>query len=135
MLIGRPVICEWDLSTDFHLEEDMKALILLALAGSLATPSNPALARAKGPRIVELSVTGDGLEPSKVKVQKGEHLRLAITRHTEKTCIKKIIVKEYGIERDLPLGEEVTIDITPKKAGEIDYVCGMGMKAGTLIVQ
>jgi plastocyanin domain-containing protein len=35
----------------------------------------------------------------------------------------------------LPLGKAVAFDFTPDKAGEMTYVCGMGMIRGVLVVQ
>lgn len=84
---------------------------------------------------VVLSVTDQGFTPSRVKVEKGKPLTLVITRTTEKTCATEIIIPDYGIKRDLPLNEVVTIALTPKKAGEIKYSCAMGMLGGVLAIE
>jgi plastocyanin domain-containing protein len=45
------------------------------------------------------------------------------------------VVPDRGIKRDLPLGKPVEITFTPQKAGELRYVCGMGMFSGRVIVK
>jgi len=44
------------------------------------------------------------------------------------------VIKEYGIERKLPLTEPVTVEFTPRK-GEFSFACGMNMIKGKLIVE
>ena len=87
-----------------------------------------------GVRTVEMKVTEDGFVPSKVKVQKGEKVRLVVTRKTERTCAKEIVIKAYGINQPLPLDKPVTVELTPKASGEIKYACGMDMISGVLLV-
>ncbi len=77
-------------------------------------------------RSVALSVTDQGFTPDHVKVRQGEPVDIVITRKTDKTCATAINIPDYGIKRDLPLNEAVTVSLTPKKSGEIKYSCGMG---------
>lgn len=84
---------------------------------------------------VSLSVTEDGFTPDHVKVKKGAPIDLVITRKTAKTCATVIDIAAYGIKRELPLNEAVTINFTPTKTGEIKYSCGMGMLGGVLSVE
>jgi plastocyanin domain-containing protein len=87
-----------------------------------------------GVRTVEMAVTEDGFVPSKIKAKKGEKLRLVITRKTDRTCATEIVVKDHGIEKELPLGKPVTVELTPAKSGEIRYACGMGHVTGVLFI-
>lgn len=87
-----------------------------------------------GVRTIEMAVTEDGFVPSKVKAAKGEKVRLVVTRKTDRTCAKEIVVKDHGIHKTLPLNEAVTVEFTPKKAGEIRYACGMDMISGVVLV-
>lgn len=90
----------------------------------------------KGPRTVEMKVTDKGYEPTPISVKKGEPLRLRITRTTDETCAKDIILPDYGIEKELPLNKPVDVEFTPTKAGKLKYGCSMGMMiAGVLIVE
>jgi plastocyanin domain-containing protein len=87
-----------------------------------------------GVRTVEMKVTEDGYVPAKIKAQKGEKLRLVITRTTDRTCAREIVVKSHGINKPLPLGTAVTVELTPKASGEIKYACGMDMITGVIFV-
>jgi plastocyanin domain-containing protein len=87
-----------------------------------------------GVRTVEMQVTEDGFVPSKIKANKGEKLRLVITRKTDKTCATEIVIKEAGVNTKLPLDKTVTVDVTPKKSGELKYACGMDMITGVIFV-
>jgi plastocyanin domain-containing protein len=108
----------------------MTALIISALLAL-----GPGVAKAEKGRTVELSVTDKGFEPSNITVKKGEPLHLVVTRKTDQTCATSIDIKDAGIRKELPLNQAVAIDFTPEKAGEIRYVCGMGMMGGVLLVQ
>ena len=87
-----------------------------------------------GVRTVEMTVTDDGFVPSKIKAKKGEKLRLVVTRKTDRTCAKEIVVKDHGINQPLPLDKAVTVEFTPKKSGEIRYACGMDMISGVVFI-
>jgi plastocyanin domain-containing protein len=87
-----------------------------------------------GVRTVEMQVTEDGFVPSKIKAKKGEKLRLVVTRKTDRTCAKEIVVKDHGIEKELPLDKPVTVEFTPAKSGEIHYACGMGHVTGIVFI-
>ena len=108
----------------------MTALIVSALLAL-----GPGAAKAEKGRTVELSVTDKGFEPDSITVKKGEPLHLVVTRKTDQTCATSIDIKDAGVRKDLPLNKPVAIDFTPHKAGEIRYVCGMGMMGGVLLVQ
>lgn len=128
--------------------------ILPPLAAALALSAGPALAQhdhghgataavaagiaegtvQNGVRVVDMTVTEDGFVPSKVKVKKGEKVRLMVTRKTDSTCAKEIVIKEAGINQPLPLDKTVSIELTPRKSGEIRYACGMDHISGVLFV-
>ncbi len=84
---------------------------------------------------VTIAVTEQGFAPERIKVKKGEPVTLVITRKTDKTCATAINIPDYGIKHDLPLNQAVTLTFTPKSAGEIKYVCGMGMPGGVIVVE
>jgi len=87
-----------------------------------------------GVRTVEMTVTEDGFVPSKVKAKKGEKVRLVVTRRTDRTCAKEIVIKDHGINQPLPLDKPVTVEFTPSKSGEIRYACGMDMVSGVVFI-
>lgn len=87
-----------------------------------------------GVRTVTIAVTDNGFEPSRVKAQKGEKVRLVVTRKTERTCATEIVVRDFGINQPLPLGKAVTVQFTPAKSGEIRFACGMGHVSGVVFI-
>ena len=87
-----------------------------------------------GVRTVEIAVTEKGFEPSRVKAKKGEKVRLVVTRKTNSTCAKEMIIKDLGINQPLPLDKAVTVELTPKSSGEIHWACAMGHVRGVLFV-
>jgi plastocyanin domain-containing protein len=55
-------------------------------------------------------------------------------RKTEETCPKEVVIKEYKIDRKLPLNESVTVEFTPRK-GEFTFACGLGTTNGQSILE
>jgi plastocyanin len=109
--------------------------------GSHRGPAGPAAAAGiaegtvkDGVRTIELSVTEEGFVPSRVKAKMGEKVRLVVTRKTDSTCAKELVIKDYGIQRPLPLDRAVTVELTPATSGEIRYACGLDHVAGVLFV-
>lgn len=109
--------------------------VALAQAGAPAK-AEPKKADAKKERRIEISVTDDGFEPTPIKVKKDEPLKLVVTRKTEATCAKQLVLDEGKISADLPLNKAVEVSFTPTRAGQIKYGCAMGkMISGVLIVE
>jgi plastocyanin domain-containing protein len=104
-----------------------------------AAPAGSANAIAEGTvkngvRVFEMQVTDEGFVPARLKVQKGQKVRLLITRKTDRTCATEIVIKDYGINTPLPLNKAATVELTPKASGEIKYACAMNMIGGVLFV-
>lgn len=108
-------------------------LAVIALTVMDASP-----ARAGGtsqPQTAQLAVTERGFEPAQLSLKAGTPVNLVVTRKTDRTCATQIRIKEFGILKDLPLNQPVTVSFTPKKSGPIRYSCGMGMLFGALNVE
>lgn len=84
---------------------------------------------------VNLQVTENGFEPSEVKIKPGTHVVLHITRKTNVTCATNVVIKEKNIKKELPLNQQVDIDLGKLKKGDLRYACGMDMITGHLIVE
>jgi plastocyanin domain-containing protein len=119
--------------------------ILLVAACSSEMPTKtewkaPATAPAPAPVVahVDIAVTEAGFEPARVAVPRGQPVTLVFTRKTDKTCAKAVVLnvdEKTRIEKDLPLGQPVTIAATFPTAGELHYTCGMNMVTGVLAVR
>jgi plastocyanin domain-containing protein len=115
----------------------LAALLAVAPEAKPAPAAQPQATQAapQHVRTVKLAVTKKGFVPDKVKVKKGEPLRLLVTRKTEQTCATEIEIEDTKISQDLPLNKEVEVDYTPTKSGEVRYACSMGMVSGVLLVE
>lgn len=107
----------------------MIAILFVAL---LAFPS-----LGSEPKIEEITVTISGMSytPSEIEVTKGVPVRIIFERDDEPTCGGTIVFPELGIERKLEAGETVVIELTPEKAGVLNFTCGMKMMKGKIVVQ
>jgi plastocyanin domain-containing protein len=83
----------------------------------------------------QVAVTEKGFEPSSITVRSNVPAKITFTRKTDATCATEVVVPEYNIKRALPLNQPVTVEFTPKKAGEIAFACGMNMLKGKVVVQ
>jgi plastocyanin domain-containing protein len=122
----------------------MKTRSLLLSAVALAFIASPALAQhghdhgsarpataaagtvKDGVRTIEMAVTQNGFEPAHVKVKQGEKVRFVVTRKTDRTCAKEIVIDGHGVREALPLDKPVTVEFTPATSGELRYQCGHG---------
>lgn len=92
-------------------------------------------ARNAAPQVAKITVTKDGFSPARVSVRAGTALRLTFLRTTDETCATEVVVPSLKIKRALPLNQLVDVDFTPEKAGTIDFVCGMAMLKGAIVVE
>lgn len=83
---------------------------------------------------VTVEITDKGFEPGSLKLKAGAPAKVTFVRKTDETCAKEVVIKDYKIERKLPLNEPVTVEFTPRK-GEFVFACGMNMVKGKLIVE
>lgn len=86
-------------------------------------------------RTIEVTVTENGFEPESLEVKRGQPITLVVTRRTDETCVRDIVIADLGIKKELPLNQPVTISFVPEKAGEMRYACGMGMETGVIMVR
>ncbi len=112
----------------------MKASWCIGIVAAVLIGPPRAAVAAQPPRTIQVAVTEKGVEPPHVTVTKGQPLKLVVTRKTDETCAKEIVIADENIKADLPLDKPVTLSFTPKRAGEIKYACGMNMITGVLEV-
>jgi plastocyanin domain-containing protein len=89
-----------------------------------------------GVRTVAITVTEKGYEPGRVKLKKGEPVKLVVTRKTDQTCATEVVLEQHNINTPLPLNTPVEMTFTPDKSGELRYGCAMGkMISGVFLVE
>jgi plastocyanin domain-containing protein len=84
-------------------------------------------------REIEVSVTDNGFEPSRIEVNRGDNVTLVVTRKTEQTCATGIVVADRAISQDLPMNESVRVAIGNVEGGEIAFACPMDMIKGSIV--
>jgi hypothetical protein len=82
-----------------------------------------------------INVSSAGYDPARITTKAGQPLKLAFRRADAQNCGREVTFPGLGITRELPPGETVVIDLTPKKSGSLNFSCGMKMLHGELLVQ
>jgi len=100
--------------------------------GPATAPSAPPTANLKH---VAITVTGEGFSPSGVKATKGDRLMLMFKRTTEKTCATAVEFPELKLKKELPLNQDVMVEISTAESRTISFQCGMGMYKGSVVIQ
>lgn len=103
----------------------MKKMIMAALA--LALSFNLMAAQEQ---VYKMTITEKGFEPNELKVKPEVPVVLKITRKTNGTCAREIVVPSKNLKVDLPLDKEVTVNIGKLQKGEIKFGCSMEMMVG-----
>ncbi len=109
------------------------AVVLVAL--TLALVLAAAGCAGGGGGRVAVAVTEEGFVPAAIPAKTGRAVTLVVTRKTDATCAKEIVFADLGVTKELPLDQAVEVTVTPTKAGDLRFACGMGMIAGKLVVQ
>jgi len=73
--------------------------------------------------------------PDRIQVEQGRPVRLVFTRREPNPCTDQVVFPDFGIVRDLPVGQPVPIEFAPDRAGEFEFHCGMNMVRGRLSVR
>ena len=99
------------------------ALVAWGCGGSKLAESPQAQGQAQAPvaasgaQEIHLAVTDAGFEPAQVTVAKDRPIVLTVVRKTDQTCAREIVFKEIDLKRDLPLNQEVRIELPARTAG------------------
>ena len=102
-------------------------------AASPTTATEPRME--DGVQVVDVTVGQMGYEPLRIQLEAGVPARLVFTRTVEGECPSQVQIPAFGIEPvDLPMNEPTAIEFTPDEAGTFQFVCGMDMMEGALLV-
>ncbi|MFN3648558.1 MAG: cupredoxin domain-containing protein [Armatimonadota bacterium] len=89
---------------------------------------------ATGAQEVKILVKG-GYDPDVVVVRQGRPVRLEFYRDETAGCSDTVVLGDFGIARPLPPYQSTVVELTPERAGEFTFTCGMNMLRGKLIVE
>jgi plastocyanin domain-containing protein len=76
-----------------------------------------------------------GYTPDVIVVEHGKPVRLNFRREETAGCSDTVIFPDFAKSSKLPTGQTVSIELLPKKPGEYEFRCGMGMLKGKLIAE
>ncbi len=93
-----------------------------------------ARADAGGVQRVRITVKG-GYTPDVVVVKRGVPLELEFYRDEASACTEEVVLNDFNLARRLPAFKATTVRLTPERAGEFTFNCGMGMVHGKLVVE
>jgi RND family efflux transporter MFP subunit len=83
----------------------------------------------------DVAITPQGFEPDRITINRNVPVELRFTRQTDATCAKAVSIPALKLKQDLPLNVGVVVSIPPQAKGEIEFVCGMNMLKGTVVVR
>lgn len=109
------------------MKKIISAFVVLLTTTALMAKDN---AQQTAQQTLDLLVTENGFEPSRINVKPATKVTLKVTRKTDSTCATQIQVPSLKIKKDLPLNETVSIELGKLKKGEIRFGCGMNMMVG-----
>lgn len=112
----------------------LSVMILAVVCHSGLSASLPQRSGPASPQSLRVSFTEKGFQPSSFPVRLNVPVQITFVRQTDDLCATDVLIPEYNIKRELPLNQPVVIELTPKKTGEIVFVCGMMAFKGTLVV-
>ena len=75
----------------------------------------------------EVQVTEAGFVPDTIPGQVGKPITLVVTRKTDRTCARELVIKGQPGKTELPLDHGVEVTFTPTAAGHLPFGCAMGM--------
>lgn len=87
-----------------------------------------------GVQEIKVTVKG-GYSPDVIVVKQGTPVRLDFYRDETASCSETVVFGDFGIARDLPAFKTTSIELTPERAGEYTFTCGMNMLRGKLVVE
>lgn len=83
---------------------------------------------------VDVVVEG-GYSPDVISIPKGRATKINFVRKDRSSCLEEIVLPDFKVKKFLPVGEKVTVEITPEKEGEFGFACGMNMYHGKIVVR
>ncbi|MFZ5469578.1 MAG: cupredoxin domain-containing protein [Myxococcota bacterium] len=105
------------------------------LAASPGRPTQEVSADVRaGVQEVLIKVQG-GYEPSLVSLKKGVPVRLRFLRQDTGECSRELKIPAFDVHTELTPMKETVVELTPNKAGEFAFSCGMDMMKGRLVVK
>jgi plastocyanin domain-containing protein len=94
----------------------------------------PVTASGSGVQEATIRVEG-GYEPAVLEVAAGRPVRLTFDRREKNPCSDEIVLKDFGIRRELAPFARTIVEFTPPAPGRYEFTCGMGMLHGAIVAR
>lgn len=118
-------------------------LVTLAGAGAilwvnyyffLATRLAAVATLSAGHQHITVEVHG-GYSPSVIRVRAGRPVQIDFHRTDSGSCTEEVVIGDFGIRAFLPPGKTTPVRFRPEAPGVHEFICGMGMVRGKVIVE
>jgi plastocyanin domain-containing protein len=110
------------------------AILVVACKKEQPAPAKVTPIEVKGKR-VDVTAGANGFSPKEVTVKQGEPTTLVFTRTTDETCADKVVFPEINVTKDLPLNQQVPVEVPVDKTRTLAFECGMGMFKSKVVIQ
>lgn len=87
-----------------------------------------------GAQEAEVVVDG-GYLPNVVVLRQGVPAIVVFNRKDTSSCFSEIVLPDFGVHEQLPVGKRHAVKIDTSKAGEFQYSCGMNMFHGKIFIK
>lgn len=87
-----------------------------------------------GYQLIAINVKG-GYKPANIIVQNGKPIKFEFLRQESAPCSEMVIFPDFQTTLTLPMGQKVTIELPPLRAGIYNFTCQMGVYKGKVIVE
>ncbi len=99
----------------------------------------PAIAQAAGTGLAAtndaaIEIASTGYNPSELTVKAGSPVTLTIKNTGGGGCTQAFTIPSLGVQKVVPIGSSDTVSFTPSQAGDIPFMCSMGMFRGVMHV-
>ena len=102
---------------------------LLVCSTASNTPSAETVSEAT------ITIGSIGYIPNNITVKRGANITLHLVNKDGSSCIQAFTIPSLGIQKVVPVGSSDTIQFTaPQAAGQIPFMCSMGMFRGVINV-
>jgi hypothetical protein len=84
---------------------------------------------------IAVSVDRSGYSPAVIEVPAAGKVKLLFKRIEEVGCGGRVVFPSLGIDKELPVGTVVPVEVDAKAGERLAFTCGMGMFKGAVVVQ
>lgn len=105
------------------------------VAGVRVTAINEPTVTATG-QAITVELTAKGYVPSSISIPANKPVTITFIRKSEDACGKEVLFPDLRIDKNLPIGQPVPVQIPAQPAGKtLTFTCNMNMSSGKVVVR